>query len=458
MKRKPGPLLLLLWSTFLFFAWGMANDDRPAVPDREDYDNGEIIEDDVPENEAKPSGLPDPYEIDLTGQNLTELPCLSCGSPNRGRLVNGIKMQSEEGIRVRNEERTWGTPETIAAIRFAVAKVHQEFPGTPDILVGDISRENGGCLGTHKSHQSGRDVDLSYYPSDGSDRQFFFNANEKNMDVARTWKLVEGLMEGDKTQYIFIDRSVQKVLYKYVRDELKLPEDELQSIFGAVSKSKSAKIRHARGHKNHIHVRFHSPEAVLAATQSNFDFRGHKHFPTRITSSFDMRFSETQPAPRMASDDTPAGPVEKVQRVKWAKVKKGDNLWLIARRNNTTVEKLCRLNGISKKARLSPGKSLKVKVYTEYLSSGDGEKSAAKTSGKSGKSAKGARVDEKRASDRLARSKARPGPFGDDPSSPDGESSAYYVVRGQRLYSITPLFGMRVSDDCRWLLFSNTLN
>ncbi|MBP7866525.1 MAG: penicillin-insensitive murein endopeptidase [Acidobacteria bacterium] len=458
MKRKPGPLLLLLWSTFLFFAWGLAKDDHPAVPDREDYDNGDIIEDDVPENEEKATGLPNPYDIDLTGQDLTELPCLSCGSPNRGRLINGIKMQSEQGIRVRNEDRTWGTPETIAAIRFAVAKVHQEFPGTPDILVGDISRENGGRLGTHKSHQSGRDVDLSYYPSDGSDRQFFFNANEKNMDVPRTWKLIEGLMADDKTQYIFIDRSVQKVLYKYVRDELQLPEDELQSIFGAVSRSKSAKIRHARGHKNHIHVRFTSPEAVMAAMQGNFDFRGHKHYPTRINASFDMRLSQAQPAPHMVSEDTPAGAVEKVQRIRWAKVRKGDNLWLIARRNDTTVEKLCKLNGISKKARLQPGKSLKVKVYTEYVSTGNTSKVASKKSGKSDKTGKGSRADARRASDRLARSGAPHLPAGGDPAGPDSESSAYYVVRGQRLYSITPLFGMRVSDDCRWLLFSNTLN
>lgn len=45
---------------------------------------------------------------------------------------------------------------------------------------------------------------------------------------------------------------------------------------------------------------------------------------------------------------------------KKVKVKKGESLASIAHRHGTTVEKLCRANGISKKAKLKPGQTIKV--------------------------------------------------------------------------------------------------
>lgn len=48
-----------------------------------------------------------------------------------------------------------------------------------------------------------------------------------------------------------------------------------------------------------------------------------------------------------------------VARSKVHKVKKGDSLYIIAKNNGTTVDKLCKLNGISKKTVLRPGQILK---------------------------------------------------------------------------------------------------
>ena len=47
--------------------------------------------------------------------------------------------------------------------------------------------------------------------------------------------------------------------------------------------------------------------------------------------------------------------------VKTYRVKKGDTLSKIASRNGTTIDKLCRLNGIKKTTKLKPGKVLRVK-------------------------------------------------------------------------------------------------
>ena len=43
------------------------------------------------------------------------------------------------------------------------------------------------------------------------------------------------------------------------------------------------------------------------------------------------------------------------------RVKKGDTLYSIANAHGTTVNKLCKLNGISTKSRINPGKVLRVK-------------------------------------------------------------------------------------------------
>lgn len=42
------------------------------------------------------------------------------------------------------------------------------------------------------------------------------------------------------------------------------------------------------------------------------------------------------------------------------RIRQGDSLWTIARRHNTTVKNLCKINGISKRARLRIGNSLRV--------------------------------------------------------------------------------------------------
>ena len=39
--------------------------------------------------------------------------------------------------------------------------------------------------------------------------------NEENMDVAKTWCLIENIIRSQRVQYIFLDRRIQKILYDY---------------------------------------------------------------------------------------------------------------------------------------------------------------------------------------------------------------------------------------------------
>lgn len=150
------------------------------------------------EEGAYDASVPDPDAIDLTGCDLTDRLCISSGSASRGRLVNGVPFPAIPGIALRSSD-SYGTPETIAGLRYAVAKVRQLFPeGTPDLVLGDISRLGGGHLNPHVSHQSGRDVDVGYYHTMGT--RDFAMATSSNLDVARTWAFVEALLEDHKVE------------------------------------------------------------------------------------------------------------------------------------------------------------------------------------------------------------------------------------------------------------------
>lgn len=303
--------------------------------------------------------LPDPDAVDLTGCDLTDRLCISSGSANHGRLSNGVMFPAIPGVNLRSSD-AYGTPETIAGLRYSVAKVRQLFPeGTPDLVLGDISRNGGGHLNPHVSHQSGRDVDVGFYHTTGT--RDFAVATAANLDVARTWAFIEALLEDHKVEYIFIDSSVQRLLYNYVKYDLGAPEGYLEQVF-AYRGSRNAVIRHASGHRNHLHVRFWSPIAVAAATGLDLRPTGADGWDFLALDNF-KRGSYVA---RDAFERVEWGPAPKLETIKtWKtvmvsyRVKPGDNLGKIARAHGVDTSTLRRWNGL-KSDHLRAGQSLKI--------------------------------------------------------------------------------------------------
>src|SRR5690606_16018226 len=106
---------------------------------------------------------------------------------NGGALVAGVRMPDGENWDVVHPGLAWGTQETVDALAHAIDAVAAKFPGTPKAFVGDISRQRGGHVPPHISHQSGRDVDLGYYLTSG--HRWYANAGGGNLDLPRTWHL-----------------------------------------------------------------------------------------------------------------------------------------------------------------------------------------------------------------------------------------------------------------------------
>lgn len=190
----------------------------------------------------------------------------SIGQPYRGSLQNGIPFPSQfEGYTLRETDRTYTTPEVIGALLDAIEAVQQEFPGTCNLYVGDFSNPGGGPMTRHRSHQNGRDVDLGFYAKGNRPLNSFIPMNAENLDVARTWSLLENLLQSQRVQYIFVDRSLQQLFQDYALSQGADPA-YLERLF-----ARNGIIRHIPNHVDHIHVRFFAPWSTMAARLSSSD-------------------------------------------------------------------------------------------------------------------------------------------------------------------------------------------
>jgi len=113
----------------------------------------------------------------------------------------------------------------------------------------------------HRSHQNGRDVDVGMYLRGNRGADTFVPMNEENLDVPKTWCLIEGLIRSQRVQYIFLDRRIQRLLYDYAAAR-GADSAFLERVFGG---SRRAIINHVANHYDHIHVRFYTPWSTLAA-------------------------------------------------------------------------------------------------------------------------------------------------------------------------------------------------
>ena len=182
---------------------------------------------------------------------------LSIGTPDAGLLVNPMPFPEGPYWTVRDPDEAWATDETISYVVSAIESVETRYPGSPRLVIGDLSNPSGGRLNRHKSHQTGRDVDMGFFYRRG-EVDGFLTARKKDLDLPRTWALVRALVTETDVERIFVDRSLISVLYAHAVEE---GEDRgwLSDIFGR-SGDKGI-IQHEKRHKDHLHVRFFNPRA-----------------------------------------------------------------------------------------------------------------------------------------------------------------------------------------------------
>ena len=208
------------------------------------------------------SGL-DPDRVRI-GQELVlyiegpEAESESVGRASGGRLVNGEQLPSHRGYVIRDDDLAWGTNETISFMLDGFDAVRGRHSDSPRLEIHDLSREEGGSLRGHRSHQSGRDADIALYRTGCGEVCDFRSTDPESLDVELEWALIRHWIRNDQVEYIFLDYELQEPLYEYVRDVRGATESQLDEWFQYPHGRRTARgiVRHEPNHDDHIHVRF----------------------------------------------------------------------------------------------------------------------------------------------------------------------------------------------------------
>jgi LysM repeat protein len=185
-------------------------------------------------------------------------PSEAIGPTNRGRLENGVRLSPHRGYTIRNPDRAYGTEETTRWIMAAIDAVNAKYKYTKVVRIHDISDKDGGKLRDHKSHQNGRDADISYYqdncPRTGCP---FEKVKSSDLDVERQWTMLEYWLRNGQAEMIFIDYRLQAKLYRYAkRKGATKAQLEQWMQYPRGRYEAEGIIRHFPNHEDHLHVRF----------------------------------------------------------------------------------------------------------------------------------------------------------------------------------------------------------
>ncbi|MFO0712846.1 MAG: penicillin-insensitive murein endopeptidase [Sandaracinus sp.] len=186
-----------------------------------------------------------------------EPPSESVGEVDDGSLVNGIALPPHPGYVVRHRERTFLTLEAADRLLHAFDRLRDEDEDAPRVQIGDASRARGGPLDQHRSHQSGRDVDIDYFYRRCRETCGHHRLTADQLDADRQWRLIEPWLREGAVEYIFIDHALQEPLYEAAR-RAGASRNDLSRWFQwpRAIDVRVGVIRHVPSHADHMHVRF----------------------------------------------------------------------------------------------------------------------------------------------------------------------------------------------------------
>ena len=184
----------------------------------------------------------------------------SIGSPERGKVAGAVPLPEGEGRIIKaTPAKTWATRRTVGLLDAVLRAWPKLEPHGDPLLVGNMSRRRGGKLPPHHTHQSGRDVDLGYPQVRNPNETYNWrDMSAANLDSRRTWRLLHLLKATGELERVFIDRSLQKVLYDYAIEHNVLSKADLATWleYPRAPGDGAPIVQHVPGHVDHLHVRF----------------------------------------------------------------------------------------------------------------------------------------------------------------------------------------------------------
>lgn len=196
---------------------------------------------------------------------------LSIGAPNSGYHVRPKKLSDTPHLVVKKSstQYRYGHPALVLMLRRSAREISRSGKGVT-MLVGDLSREQGGALYGHRSHQSGRDADVGFYALDSQGNsvrlsEFVkFDANGRSQDGKlqfddyRNWLLVQAWVTDRRAglSHIFVSRALRARLLAYAQKRAKFRAHV------AAAAELLKQPEHGEPHDDHFHVRIACPKSL----------------------------------------------------------------------------------------------------------------------------------------------------------------------------------------------------
>ncbi len=184
------------------------------------------------------------------------------GKVTGGALKNAVQLLPSKLCEVRCSVHSFATNHTVKALLAAVADFRNQ-GYTGEIMIGDLSRREGGQYGPHKSHQSGRDSDIwlltrrkAYLKTCNNCSTKSCKPEPEDVDWADQWRFIKALDASGQVQEVFLSHWLQPKLHEAAKAQ-GATKDELDRLIQWPRKpGHPALVMHSEGHVHHIHVRW----------------------------------------------------------------------------------------------------------------------------------------------------------------------------------------------------------
>lgn len=164
-------------------------------------------------------------------------------------------------------DNTWGTQTLVDLVVDAGRHMSEAAPKASPFTVGDLSHRFGGYNAGHRSHRGGVDADIGLYALGGLQRpNQFTELAPSQLDMPATWEMIRFFLDSGRVDYILLDRSLIAAVSSWTVGQGILSQEEANGLFlvNPVGDdwSRTGVVRHAPGHRHHLHVRALCPDGT----------------------------------------------------------------------------------------------------------------------------------------------------------------------------------------------------
>ncbi|HET6582725.1 MAG TPA: penicillin-insensitive murein endopeptidase, partial [Nannocystaceae bacterium] len=193
------------------------------------------------------------------------------GPPQSGRLVNGVQLPTHPAYHLKLPPSAYGTTHAVAHVVHAMDEFKKRSSYSRKLMMGSMSAKHGGPLAGHRSHQTGRDLDIRL-PLLASVPEWS-PVVPSRVDWEALWHLIESFSATGQVVVVFLDYDMQEHLYK-AATAMDVTEVDRKRVlqWPRGNKAHLGLVRHSPGHAAHIHVRFAcGPYETECIAESDYD-------------------------------------------------------------------------------------------------------------------------------------------------------------------------------------------